>query len=72
MTAGATAAGPRPGAPAVPEGHVLILFGATGDLAKRKLLPGLFHLAAAGMMPERYRIVCSGRPGHGGLSLPCT
>jgi glucose-6-phosphate 1-dehydrogenase len=34
---------------------VLILFGATGDLARRKLLPGLFHLAAAGLMPERYR-----------------
>lgn len=24
--------------------HVVVLFGATGDLAKRKLLPGLFHL----------------------------
>jgi glucose-6-phosphate 1-dehydrogenase len=41
---------------------VLVLLGATGDLAKRKLLPGLFHLAVAGMMPERYRIVGSGRP----------
>ncbi|MGZ6565735.1 MAG: glucose-6-phosphate dehydrogenase [Solirubrobacteraceae bacterium] len=41
---------------------MLILFGATGDLAKRKLLPGLFHLTVAGMMPERYRIVGSGRP----------
>lgn len=43
--------------------HVLILFGATGDLAKRKLLPGLFHPAVAGLMPERYQIVGSGRPG---------
>jgi glucose-6-phosphate 1-dehydrogenase len=41
---------------------VLILFGATGDLARRKLLPGLFHLAAAGLMPERYRVVGCGRP----------
>src|SRR4051812_23569774 len=49
--------------PAVPEDHVLILFGATGDLAKRKLLPALFHLAAAGLMPDRFRIVGSGRPG---------
>jgi glucose-6-phosphate 1-dehydrogenase len=46
----------------VPDDAVLVLFGATGDLAKRKLLPGLFHLAVAGMMPERYRIVGSGRP----------
>jgi len=31
-----------------------VVFGATGDLARRKLLPGLFHLAAAGLMPDRY------------------
>jgi glucose-6-phosphate 1-dehydrogenase len=37
------------------------MFGATGDLARRKLLPGLFHLAVAGLMPERYRIVGSAR-----------
>ena len=36
--------------------HVMVLFGATGDLARRKLLPGLFHLARAGLLPE-YRIV---------------
>ncbi len=40
-----------------PEEHVIVLFGATGDLAKRKLLPGLFHLAAAGLLPRRYRII---------------
>ncbi|MGH2866671.1 MAG: glucose-6-phosphate dehydrogenase [Solirubrobacteraceae bacterium] len=62
MTATATAADTRAVSLARPEDHVLILFGATGDLAKRKLLPGLFHLAVAGMMPERYRIVGSGRP----------
>ena len=32
--------------------HVIILFGATGDLAQRKLLPGLFHLSRAGMLSE--------------------
>jgi glucose-6-phosphate 1-dehydrogenase len=36
--------------------HVVVLFGATGDLARRKLLPGLFHLAAAGLLPE-FRIL---------------
>src|SRR5437667_361643 len=45
----------------VPGDHVLVLFGATGDLAKRKLLPGLFHLAVSGLMPERYRIVGTSR-----------
>jgi len=62
MTATAAASDPLAPAVARPEDQVLILFGATGDLAKRKLLPGLFHLAVAGMMPERYRIVGSGRP----------
>jgi glucose-6-phosphate 1-dehydrogenase len=36
--------------------HVVVLFGATGDLARRKLLPGLFHLARAGLLPE-FRIL---------------
>jgi glucose-6-phosphate 1-dehydrogenase len=45
----------------LPDDHVLVLFGATGDLARRKLLPGLFHLAQAGLLPERYRIVGSSR-----------
>jgi glucose-6-phosphate 1-dehydrogenase len=34
------------------EPHVIVLFGATGDLARRKLLPGLFHLAQAGLLPD--------------------
>ena len=37
----------------VPDNHVFVLFGATGDLAKRKIIPGLFHLASAGLMPEQ-------------------
>ena len=31
--------------------QVVILVGATGDLARRKLLPGLFHLSSAGFIP---------------------
>src|SRR5213595_3170834 len=46
-----------------PENHVIALFGASGDLAKRKLLPGLFHLNEAGLMPRDFRIVgCSRNP----------
>jgi glucose-6-phosphate 1-dehydrogenase len=45
--------GPRPGP------HVIVLFGATGDLAKRKLLPGLYHLHAAGLLPEKVAIIGS-------------
>ena len=32
--------------------HVIVLFGATGDLSRRKLLPGLYHLSKAGLLPE--------------------
>ena len=32
--------------------HVVVLFGATGDLARRKLLPGLTHLAASALAPS--------------------
>src|SRR5262245_42192856 len=32
--------------------QVVVLVGATGDLARRKLLPGLYHLASAGFIPE--------------------
>jgi glucose-6-phosphate 1-dehydrogenase len=31
--------------------QVVVLVGATGDLARRKLLPGMFHLASAGFIP---------------------
>src|SRR6266852_5947905 len=43
----------------LPENHVIVLFGATGDLARRKLLPGLFHLAKSNLLPKEYRIVGS-------------
>jgi len=36
--------------------HVVVLFGATGDLARRKLLPGLYHLARAGLLRD-YRVL---------------
>ena len=38
--------------------HVLVLFGGTGDLARRKLIPGLFRLARAGLLPD-WRIVAT-------------
>ncbi len=45
-----------------PEDHVIVIFGITGDLARRKIIPGLFHLAAAGLLPANYRIVGCARP----------
>ncbi len=39
-----------------PAPHVVVLFGAAGDLSKRKLLNGLLHLYRTGLMPD-FRIV---------------
>ncbi len=46
---------------ATPEDHVIVIFGGNGDLARRKLLPALYHLAAEGLMPERYAIIGNSR-----------
>jgi glucose-6-phosphate 1-dehydrogenase len=43
--------------------QVIVLFGATGDLARRKLLPGMFHLSQVGLMPEGFRIIGAARRG---------
>jgi glucose-6-phosphate 1-dehydrogenase len=49
-------------APARPDNHVFVMFGATGDLAKRKLLPGCWHLYAAGLLPREFRLIGSAPP----------
>jgi glucose-6-phosphate 1-dehydrogenase len=48
------------------EPFVIVLFGATGDLARRKLWPGMRHLFEAGLMPDEVRIIGAGReaPDH--------
>ena len=40
---------------------VVVIFGATGDLAKRKLVPALYALAAEGNLPAGFSIVGAGR-----------
>ena len=39
----------------------LVIFGATGDLAKRKIFPGLFRRFLAGQMPKDSQIVGAAR-----------
>lgn len=36
---------------------IIVIFGATGDLSQKKLLPALFHLFCAGYLPAALRIV---------------
>jgi glucose-6-phosphate 1-dehydrogenase len=40
---------------------VFVLFGATGDLAKRMVLPAFYRLAREGLLPEQWRLVGNGR-----------
>ncbi|WP_371225266.1 glucose-6-phosphate dehydrogenase [Roseovarius sp. 2305UL8-3] len=39
----------------------LVVFGATGDLARRKIIPGLFHRFAVGQMPPDAQIIGAAR-----------
>src|SRR5690242_16463160 len=38
-----------------------ILFGATGDLARRMVLPAFYRLACEGLLPKQWRLVGNGR-----------
>ena len=40
---------------------VMVVFGASGDLTKRKLLPALYNLAADKLLPEEFAVVGFGR-----------
>src|SRR4026208_1919700 len=35
----------------------IVIFGASGDLSKRKLIPALYHLQNDGHLPDRYAVV---------------
>jgi len=50
----------------IPDPGILVIFGASGDLTKRKLLPALFHLYQSGLMPARFAIVGVARRALGG------
>jgi glucose-6-phosphate 1-dehydrogenase len=41
----------------IPEPTVVVIFGASGDLTKKKLLPALFHLEQSGLLPEAFAVV---------------
>ncbi|HTZ42814.1 MAG TPA: hypothetical protein VMB79_03055 [Jatrophihabitans sp.] len=47
--------------PQRPGPAIFVLYGATGDLAKRMVLPAFFELAKLGLLPTRWRLIGSGR-----------
>src|SRR5512147_3237753 len=40
-----------------PHACILTIFGASGDLTKRKLIPALYNLALENRLPERFAVV---------------
>jgi glucose-6-phosphate 1-dehydrogenase len=44
-----------------PEDHILVIFGASGDLARRKLIPSLFDLKIKGFLPDHFAVLGTGR-----------
>ena len=47
-----------------PDNFTIVLFGAGGDLAARKLYPSIYQLFRWGHMPEAWRLIGVGRAGH--------
>jgi glucose-6-phosphate 1-dehydrogenase len=43
--------------PKPPDPQAIVIFGASGDLTKRKLLPALFHLYCEGLLPHGFAVV---------------
>ncbi|MDX8397044.1 MAG: glucose-6-phosphate dehydrogenase, partial [Mariprofundaceae bacterium] len=41
----------------IPEAHAIVIFGASGDLTKRLLMPSIFHLYCANLLPENFLII---------------
>jgi len=46
------------------ENQILVIFGASGDLTERKLIPALFRLEMQNLLPDRFLILGLGRTEH--------
>ncbi len=44
-----------------PESFIFVIFGGSGDLTKRKLVPALFSLYLQKLLPEKFAILGLGR-----------
>jgi glucose-6-phosphate 1-dehydrogenase len=62
VASSATGTSPAEAHPApAPPPTALVIFGATGDLAKRKLMPALYALAVDGLLPQHFAVIGAGR-----------
>ncbi len=44
-----------------PENHILVIFGASGDLTKRKLIPALYDLYKQNLLPDHFAVLGASR-----------
>ena len=44
-----------------PDPHILTIFGASGDLARRKLIPSIYNLYLQDLLPEHFALLGTGR-----------
>ena len=51
----------EPTHPLVPQPCTLVIFGGSGDLARRKLIPAVYNLLLDGILPPNYAILGNGR-----------
>ena len=47
--------------PLTPQSCTLVIFGGSGDLSRRKLLPALYNLFLDGALPDNYAVIGTGR-----------
>lgn len=52
---------PAPPPPKPADPCVMVIFGASGDLTKRKLLPALMNLASGGLLPDQFAVIANAR-----------
>jgi len=52
-----------------PENNTIVIFGASGDLTHRKLIPALYHLYANGMLPTDFAILGVSRTAYDDMSF---
>ena len=45
----------------IPDSQILVIFGASGDLTKRKLIPALYDLFRQNLLPNRFAVLGASR-----------
>ncbi len=75
MTADKTAAGNGPAKTAPTSARVadpctLVIFGASGDLTHRLLLPALYNLGVSGLLPENFALIGVARSEQSSAAVP--